>query len=86
MNVRNWLVFTSKQLTLVKESNYPAKFKSLSLRQITDRRFGGLFLFAYPFILTVPQNVSIIIPNLFALRGELPYVLFELQAIGICHR
>ena len=27
------LLFSSKQLTFVKESNYPAKFKSLSLRQ-----------------------------------------------------
>ena len=41
-------MFGSKQLTLVKESNYPAKFKSLSLRQrktvILIQRNDGYFM------------------------------------------
>ena len=44
MNVRNWLVFGAKQLTLVKESNYSAKFKSLSLRQKELHPRCGSFL------------------------------------------
>ena len=40
MNVRNWLIFTSKRLALVKDSKYPAKFKSLSLRHKTSTPNG----------------------------------------------
>ena len=39
INVWNWLVFGSKRLTLVKDSNHPAKFKSLSIRQYSDGCF-----------------------------------------------
>ena len=39
-------MFGSKQLTLVKESNYPAKFKSLSLRQNGHQFLVSVFICA----------------------------------------